>query len=111
MNFSKLSKPIQFTILCLLLDNPSLYLREIQRELSYVFNLDVSPASICRFLKRSNFSKKKTQLIALQRDQCLRHDFVRDVSLYQSNFMVFVDETGCDRRDVHRLWTAWQESK
>ena len=38
----KPSKPIQFTILCLLLDNPSLYLREIQRELSYVFNLDVS---------------------------------------------------------------------
>lgn len=77
----KLSKPIQFTILCLLLDNPSLYLREIQRELSYVFNLDVSLASICRFLKRSNFSKKKMQLIALQRDQCLRHDN-NDTSLH-----------------------------
>ena len=44
------------------------------------------------------------QLIALQRDQCLRHDYVRDVSLYQSNFKVFVDETGCDRRDMHRKY-------
>ena len=100
----KLSRPIQFTILCLLLDNPSLYLREIQRELSYTFNLDVSSAAICRFLKRSHFSRKKMQLIALQRDQCLRDAYVRDVSLYRNNFMVFVDETGCDRRDIHRKY-------
>ena len=44
------------------------------------------------------------QLIALQRDQCLRDAYVRDVSLYQNNFMVFVDETGCDRRDIHRKY-------
>ena len=44
------------------------------------------------------------QLVALQRDQCLRDAYVRDVSLYQSNFMVFIDETGCDRRDIHRKY-------
>ena len=72
----KLSKPIQFTILCLLIDNPSLYLREIQRELSSMFNLDVSSAAICGFLKRCRFSRKKMQLIAIQRDQCLRDAYV-----------------------------------
>ena len=33
----------------------------------------------------------------LQRNRCLRDDYVRGVKLYQSNFMVFVDETGCGR--------------
>ena len=102
--FVKLSKPIQFTILSLLLHSPSLYLSDIQRDLSFMFNLDVSAAAICQFLKRCNFSRKKMQLVALQRDQCIRNAYIRDVSLYQSNFMVFVDETGCDKRDINRKY-------
>ena len=38
------------------------------------------------------------QLVALQRDEELRVIFKSDVSLYESHFMIFIDETGCDRR-------------
>ena len=39
------------------------------------------------------------QLIALQRDEELRAIFTMEVSLYPSHLLVFIDETGCDRRD------------
>lgn len=43
---------------------------------------------------------RKMQLVALQRDQELKATFETDVSLYTKQFLVFVDETGCDRRDA-----------
>ena len=58
--------------------------------------LDVSPSSLC---KKSKFSRKTMHLVALQRDQELRATFATDVSLYA---LVFVDETGCNRRDALR---------
>ena len=97
----KLSKP---TIICLVLDNPGIYLWEIQRELSLIFNLEISPAAVWQCLKRSNFSRKKMQLVALQRDYQLRSKYMNDISLYRSNVLVFVDETGCDRRDALRKY-------
>ena len=100
----KLSKPVKLTILHLVLERPGLYLWEIKQELKLLFNLDVSPAALCRFLKRNNFSRKKMQLVALQRDQDLRATYAIDVSLYPRHCLVFVDETGCDRRDSLRRY-------
>ena len=42
------------------------------------------------------------QLIAQQRDEPLRATFAIDVSLYTDDLLVFIDETGCDRRDALR---------
>lgn len=98
----KLSKPAQLTTLHLQLERPGIHLWEIQQELR--FNLDVSPAGLCRFLKRSNFSRKKMQLVALQRDQDLKATYAIDVYLYSYHCLVFIDETGCDRRDSLRKY-------
>ncbi len=100
----KLTKPVQLTILHLVLQKPGIYLWEIQQELRLMYGLDISPSSVCNFLKRSNFSRKKMQLIALQRDQELRATFVSDVSLYPMHSLVFIDETGCDRRNALRKY-------
>ena len=95
----KLTKPVQLTVLTLALEKPGIYLWEIQQELRWLYGLDISPASLCTFMKKSNFSRKKMQLIALQRDEELRAIFTMEVSLYPSHLLVFIDETGCDRRD------------
>ena len=45
------------------------------------------------------------QLVALQRDEHLRATYKIDVSLYS---LIFIDETGCDRRDSlrrHQLYS------
>ena len=93
----KLSEPVKLTVLHLVLNKPGIYLWEIQREISVIFHLEISPSALCQFLKKSNFCRKKMQLIALQRDQTLRGTYGLDVSLYPQRSLVFVDETGCDR--------------
>lgn len=100
----KLSKPVQLTILRLVLEKRDIYLWEIQRELKFLYNLDVCISSICKLLKKSNFSRKKLQLIASQRDVELRMQYASDVSLYRQHNLIFVDETGCDRRDAIRKY-------
>ena len=44
------------------------------------------------------------QLVALLRDEELRSTFTRDVSLYEPHFLIFIDETGCDRRHSLRKY-------
>lgn len=100
----KLTKPVQFVVLHLVLQKPGIYLREIQQELAWQFGLDVSASSLCNFLRKSNFRKTKMQLIALQRDRELRAIFETEVSVYDCKTIVFIDETGCDRRDAVRRY-------
>ena len=100
----KLTDPIKLTVLNLVLQKPSIYLSEIQYELLWQFGIDVSPSSLCKFLKQSNFRRKKMQLVALQRDQELRSTFLSDVSIYDSQNLVFIDETGCDKKDAIRRY-------
>ena len=66
--------------------------------------LKFSAALICNFLKKSNFTRKKMQLIAAQRDEKLRSTFVIDVTIYVRRLIVFIDETGCDRRNAIRRY-------
>ena len=100
----KLTKPVQLTILHLVLEKPCIYLWEIQQEIQWLYALDISISTICMFLKQSNFSRKKMQLIASQRDEELRSTYQSDVSLYEPHFLIFIDETGCDRRHSLRKY-------
>ena len=62
----------------------------------------MSIAIICRNLKRNGFSRNKVQFIALQRSDGLQAEFQAEVSVYDSSMLVFLDETGCKRKDVMR---------
>lgn len=89
----------QFTILECVLRNPSVYLREIQRYVENVIGTEtVNEFAICRFLQRSNFSRKKLSYIASQRSQVLHKEFLAGCSLYSTEMLVFLDESGCDKR-------------
>jgi len=55
-------------------------------------------------LYKSGFSYQKMTLIAKQRDELLRVTFANDVSVYNPKMIVFVDETGADRRNMLRKY-------
>ena len=84
------------------LDNPSIYLHELQRRVEETTSTSVTESAICRFLHRQNFSRKKLTKIASQRSEELREKFLIDCSAYEPEMLVFVDETGCDRRSAMR---------
>ena len=44
------------------------------------------------------------KLVAIQRDDGLRVQFVSDMSLYEQEMLIFIDETGSDKRDSLRKY-------
>ena len=99
----KLTAPAQHFILHLVLDNPGIYLHEIQAQLKEQLLL-VNVSTICRFLHSSGFTRQRICTTALQQDGLLRQQYMLDLSLYSPEMLVFVDETGTDRRYLMRKY-------
>jgi transposase len=102
--YRKINEPVQHYILYLTLTRPGIYLREIVSEVSTVLGLDITESAVCKFLKRIGFTHHKLATYALQRDDTLRQQFVLDVSLHNRDTLLFVDETGTDRKDAIRKY-------
>ena len=73
-------------------------LHELQHHVFHTSGNDISTSSICRFLHQQCFSrKKKLSLRAQQRSEQLREKYIEEMSVYNPEMLVLVDETGCDR--------------
>jgi transposase len=100
----KLTDPVKILILQTVAERPQVYLREIQNIVQCYTGFDVSPSLLCGYLKDMNFSRQRMKIVAKQRDEELRCIYRSDVSLYERHMLVFVDETGADRRDSLRKY-------
>ena len=83
----------------LLLDNPGLYIAEISNKISELTGIQISASTICRIIHRNGLTRKKIQQIALQRNTDYRGQFMAEVMYHRTDQFVWVDETGCDRKD------------
>ena len=92
----------EFIILEAVTNRPAIYLCEIQRLVEQTTGTTISESAICRFLHKNNFLLKKLQRVARQRNEELRAQFSCDCSLYLPEMLVFIDETGSDRRQAMR---------
>ena len=90
----KLSIHDELAIIEMVLDDPSVYLHELQHHV-HVFHTSgntISTSSICRFLQQQCFSdKKKLTLRAQQRSEQLRKKYTEEMSVYYPKMLVFVD--------------------
>lgn len=102
--FRKLTSPAQHFILNHVLEKPGIYLRELQKDLLDQLLLDIDVSTICRFLHESNFRYQKLSVVSLQRDVLCRQKYINDVSLYNPDMFIFVDETGSDIRNSVRRY-------
>ena len=98
----KLSQADEYFILQLVVEMPGIYLREIQHELWITNGTDVSEETVMRFLKTSGFTRKKLQHTAIQRSEDARARYFHEMGIYKADMLVFVDESGTDRRDAMR---------
>ena len=69
-----------------------------------VTGISVSPSTICRIIHRNGLTRKKVQQVALQRSSQYRNAFMSQVLVFQPEMFVWVDESGCDRRDHVRRY-------
>lgn len=70
------------------------------------FGILLSISSISRALKDIGWSKKVTQHVAQERNADLRDYYVHNLSEFRSYHLVYVDESGCDKRIGFRR-TGW----
>ena len=91
--FRKLTTPAQLLILHLCLSRPGIYLREIRDELLSVLEIDVNESAICKFLHKCGLTHHRLKVTAVQQDAFLRQQFVSEVTAYEPEMLVFIDET------------------
>ena len=96
----KLTDPAQLLVLHLAIERPGIKLQEIQEELLNLLLVDIHVSNICRFLHQSGFTRQKLRIAATQRDEVLRQQYITEVSIYNSEMLIFLDETGADRRNA-----------
>ena len=94
----------QLILLRLILENPGVYLHELQVELFHKFGVPISIPTICRTLKSMGCTRQAMHRVALQRSDAARAEFMSVVSVYDPNMLVWLDESGCDRRDAIRKY-------
>lgn len=92
----------QLILLRLVVNNPGIYLSEIQASLLSRFGVTVHISTICRTFKFMGFSRQVIQRVALQRSDELRAKFMAEVSVFDPSMLLWIDESGCDRRNCMR---------
>ena len=98
----KLTDPAQLLVLHLAMERPCIKLKEIQEELLNLLLINIHVSNICRFLHQSGFTRQKLRIAAIQRDEVLRQQYISDVSIYNREMLIFLDETGADWRNALR---------
>jgi transposase len=89
-----------------LLEKPSLYQDEMAVFLYDEFNVLISTACISRALKSIRWTRKAARHIACERNDELRDYYLYNLSAFRSYHLVYVDESGCDKRIGFRR-TGW----
>ena len=92
----------QFSILRYLIHSPKLQLQEVQEKLFQETGMWVSTSTICRTIKKRGFTRKKVQYIALQQSEVSRAKYMAKVSVFDPKMLIWIDETGSDRRNEIR---------
>ena len=81
---------------------PTMYLEELQSELYDLTGTWVHVSTICRTVQRLGLTRKKVQLVALQCSMEMQARFMAEISLFDPQMLVWVDETGSNRRNSVR---------
>lgn len=99
--------PIMLEALCdHLLEKPDLYLDEMAEFLYDEFDVLVSTYTISRALQSHGWTKKVARRIAQERNADLRDYYLYQLSDFCSYHLVYIDESGCDKRAGFRR-TGW----
>jgi transposase len=103
---SCITPSMQKALLDKLTDNSGtgMYQYEMVQFLYRKFGKNVSERSIGRALRSRGWTRTLIHRIAQQRDADLRDYYLHRISQYKSYQLVFIDESGCDRKAGYRRW-------
>ena len=88
----------EFLIIHTFLIDPGTYLHEFKRNIEGYTGTDISLPTILRTLRRHGFSRQKLRQVALQRSELDRLQYMAEIEMFDPRMLIFLDETGSDRR-------------
>jgi len=101
----KLLNNLEQLALLQIIQDPGLYLHEIQSKLLNDVGKSVSIATICQTLQYMGCTCLVMKHIASQRSDEERARYMAEISKYDPAMIIWIDETGCDRRHSTRIWS------
>ena len=99
---SKIEPLMQDALFEQLLKDPNMFRSEMVSFLRDQFRVDVSLSSITRLLQREGWSRKSSSRVGEQQDPILRDLYMYKLSDCKSFQIIYVDESGQNRRSAHR---------
>ena len=94
----------ELLVIGIIMENPTLYLEEVCKQILSITNITVAPSTICRLLRRYGITRKRVRQVALQRNDVFRGTFMAHCSLFSRDKLVWLDETRSDGRDRIRKY-------
>ena len=92
-------------LLSIVLRKPGLYLRELQDEIYSALLHWVDCSTILRTLHRIGVSHQVMKHYAIQRSELRRSEFWLEFHLFQPHMIIWIDETGFDKRNGIRKYS------
>jgi transposase len=89
-----------------LVEKPGMYQDEMVVFLFDEFGVLLTQSNISRALKAAKWTKKAARQVAKERNAELRDLYLYNLSAFQSHHLVYIDESGCDKRVGFRR-TGW----
>ena len=87
-----------------LMANPAIYLDELQQELFVNTGTWASISTVFRTIRRMGFTRQKLRHIANQQSEEKRTEFIEEMDFIRADMIVWLDETGSDRKKGRRLF-------
>ena len=81
-----------------LIEKPDLFQDEMAVFLHDEFNVLVTTSTVSRTLALAGWSKKAARYMAKERNADLRDFYLHNLSAFRSYHLVYIDESGCDKR-------------
>ena len=100
--YKELLEAEETTLLDIVFNNPGIYLDEIKSTFEELTGKSVHNSMLCREVRRLGLTRQSIHRIVLQRSEIERAAFKVQIELMDPSFFVWLDETGCDRRDSLR---------
>jgi len=99
---------IEQAIKILLDKRPWYYQDEIAEFLFEVYDIEITQSGISRVLKRIQTTRKRLKVMAAQRNDELRNQWLYELQDFTAEQLVFVDESGSDERTGDRQF-GWSD--
>jgi len=81
---------------------PGIILHKIQEGLLGLLLIKIDASNTCRFLHQSGFTRQRLRITALQKDELLRQQYIMKISIYNTEMLIFLDDTEPDQRNALR---------